>query len=166
MCQFKLGIYLSLTGTFFRVHDVKKWTEFALIEFEPKPFEDYDIDIKIEYCGVCGSDVSTISRYGNRKGPALKGVQVHTITGGWGQPSLVCLSFHSALNSELTMSSPSFPAMKSLGRWYVWAPRLHRSRSVIVLALGTCLCTTADKEDSRILKRPDLLLPAMRELQT
>lgn len=35
------------------------------LQFKPKPFEDRDIDIKIEACGVCGSDV-------------------HTITGGWG----------------------------------------------------------------------------------
>lgn len=38
-------------------------------QFKPKPFEEYDIDIKIEACGVCGSDV-------------------HTITGGWGEPNL------------------------------------------------------------------------------
>jgi hypothetical protein len=39
------------------VHDTKKWHDFKLIEFQPKAFEDYDVDIKIEYCGVCGSDV-------------------------------------------------------------------------------------------------------------
>lgn len=42
----------------YSVHDTKNWTNFKVIEFEPKPFEDYDIDIQIEYCGVCGSDVS------------------------------------------------------------------------------------------------------------
>jgi alcohol dehydrogenase (NADP+) len=30
------------------------------MEFEPKPFEGYDVDIKIEYCGVCGSDLHTL----------------------------------------------------------------------------------------------------------
>jgi alcohol dehydrogenase (NADP+) len=30
------------------------------MEFEPKPFEEYDVDIKIEYCGVCGSDLHTL----------------------------------------------------------------------------------------------------------
>ncbi|TVY81652.1 NADP-dependent alcohol dehydrogenase [Lachnellula suecica] len=34
-------------------------------QFKPKPFGDYDVDVKIHACGVCGSDV-------------------HTITGGWG----------------------------------------------------------------------------------
>lgn len=35
------------------------------LQFKPKPFEDYDVDIKIQACGVCASDV-------------------HTISGGWG----------------------------------------------------------------------------------
>jgi hypothetical protein len=34
-------------------------------KFKLKPFEEYDVDVKIEACGVCGSDV-------------------HAITGGWG----------------------------------------------------------------------------------
>lgn len=42
-------------------------------QFKLKPFEDYDIDVKIECCGVCGSDV-------------------HTITGGWGEgPLPICV---------------------------------------------------------------------------
>ena len=42
-------------------------------QFKPKKFEDRDIDIKIECCGVCGSDV-------------------HTITGGWGDcPLPICV---------------------------------------------------------------------------
>ena len=35
-------------------------------QFQLKPFEDYDVDIEIDACGVCGSDV-------------------HTVTGGWGK---------------------------------------------------------------------------------
>jgi len=74
----------------FMIEDQKKWTEFKKKEvcnlispadsdytdggqFKPKPFEDRDIDIKIEACGVCGSDV-------------------HTITGGWGDcPLPICV---------------------------------------------------------------------------
>ena len=42
-------------------------------QFKPKKFEDRDIDIKIECCGVCGSDV-------------------HTINGGWGDcPLPICV---------------------------------------------------------------------------
>lgn len=32
------------------------WTE-----YEPKPWEETDIDIKIEYSGICGSDIHTLS---------------------------------------------------------------------------------------------------------
>jgi len=39
--------------------------EFIKQEFQPKPFEDHDVDVKIEACGICGSDL-------------------HTISGGWG----------------------------------------------------------------------------------
>lgn len=30
-------------------------------EFTPKPFGDSDVDIKITHCGICGSDVHTLS---------------------------------------------------------------------------------------------------------
>jgi hypothetical protein len=42
-------------------------------QITPKIFEDRDVDIVNECCGVCGSDV-------------------HTITGGWGDLS-VCILF-------------------------------------------------------------------------
>lgn len=50
----------------FMVNDQKKWSEFKKQEFKPKTFGARDVDIEIECCGVCGSDV-------------------HTITGGWGE---------------------------------------------------------------------------------
>ncbi|KUJ21144.1 uncharacterized protein LY89DRAFT_681750 [Mollisia scopiformis] len=50
----------------FQIEDPKKWTEFHLNEFKPKPFGDHDVDIKILACGVCASDL-------------------HTISGGWGE---------------------------------------------------------------------------------
>ena len=36
---------------------MNNWSEFQLISFKPKGFGEYDVDIKIEYCGVCASDV-------------------------------------------------------------------------------------------------------------
>ena len=73
------------------IKDQSKWTEFekkevklrcwldSLVQisqfrqFKPKPFQDHDVDIKIECCGVCGSDV-------------------HTINGGWGDcPLPICV---------------------------------------------------------------------------
>ncbi|KAF5354922.1 hypothetical protein D9756_005664 [Leucocoprinus leucothites] len=59
----------------YAIHDTAKWNEFKVIDFKPKPAGDYDIDIKVEFCGVCGSDV-------------------HTITGGWGAPNLPLIVGH------------------------------------------------------------------------
>lgn len=50
----------------FTVHDPKTWQTFHKEEFKVKPFGEWDIDIAVDACGVCGSDV-------------------HTITGGWGE---------------------------------------------------------------------------------
>ena len=49
------------TAEGFQVDDHKKWTEFTKREFKLKPFEERDIDIAIDACGVCGSDVHTLS---------------------------------------------------------------------------------------------------------
>lgn len=49
----------------FRVKSDKTWDQFERQQWKPKQWEETDIDIEIECCGVCGSDV-------------------HTITGGWG----------------------------------------------------------------------------------
>ncbi|KAK0617084.1 hypothetical protein B0T14DRAFT_589456 [Immersiella caudata] len=49
----------------FVVDSPKAWNQFHKSELKPKPFEDNDIDVEIKCCGVCGSDV-------------------HTVTGGWG----------------------------------------------------------------------------------
>jgi len=54
------------TFTGFQVEGPETWTEFHKNEFTPKPFGDYDVDVKIQACGICGSDI-------------------HTITGGWGE---------------------------------------------------------------------------------
>lgn len=48
-------------------------TDSSYTQFKPKKFGPNDIDIKIECCGVCGSDV-------------------HSITGGWGEvPLPICV---------------------------------------------------------------------------
>ncbi|KAF2096503.1 GroES-like protein [Rhizodiscina lignyota] len=64
------------TATGFMHVDAKNWTKFekqeiehranfSVVKFPLKPFEDSDIDVAIDCCGVCGSDV-------------------HKISGGWG----------------------------------------------------------------------------------
>lgn len=48
--------------------------QFTKQEFQPKPFEDYDVDIKVEACGICGSDLHTISGgWGDQKWPLCVG---------------------------------------------------------------------------------------------
>jgi len=49
------------TFTGFQIEDPKKWTEFHKNELTPKPFGDFDVDVKIMACGVCASDLHTIS---------------------------------------------------------------------------------------------------------
>jgi alcohol dehydrogenase (NADP+) len=47
--------------TGFQVNSAETWLDFNKNEFQPKPFGDFDVDIKIECCGVCASDVHTIN---------------------------------------------------------------------------------------------------------
>jgi alcohol dehydrogenase (NADP+) len=55
------------------VHGSNTWTDFKKEEHELKPFGDLDVDVAIDACGMCGSDI-------------------HTITGGWGeQPFPLCV---------------------------------------------------------------------------
>jgi len=76
----------------YAVHDTKNWSKFDVIDFKLKSAEDYDIDIKIEYCGVCGSDV-------------------HTITGGWGEPNLPVVPGHE-ITGTVTRVGPKVTEFK------------------------------------------------------
>ncbi|TAQ85718.1 hypothetical protein B7494_g5949 [Chlorociboria aeruginascens] len=70
------------TFTGFQIEDPSKWTEFHKNELQPKPFGDYDVDIKIEACGVCGSDL-------------------HTISGGWGEQHFPLCVGHEIVGTAL-----------------------------------------------------------------
>ncbi|MCJ1360122.1 MAG: hypothetical protein MMC33_010125 [Icmadophila ericetorum] len=70
----------------FRVQTHEKWSDFKKEEYEPKPFGDRDIDIKIDACGVCGSDV-------------------HTITGGWGEAKLPLCVGHEIVGKAIKVGS-------------------------------------------------------------
>lgn len=59
----------------YAIHDTKKWEDFKKIDFESKTFGDHDIEVKINYCGVCGSDL-------------------HTIKGDWGTPMYPLIPGH------------------------------------------------------------------------
>jgi Zn-dependent alcohol dehydrogenase len=106
----------------FVISDMKKWSDFSKKEIKPKQFNDNDVDIKIECCGVCGSDV-------------------HTITGGWGDaPMPICVG-HEVIGRAVKVGSK----VKSVSGHihYLWCPVVHqhslipmyRSRSEIVSAV-------------------------------
>lgn len=55
--------------------DPNKWQELRVIDFQPKNFEADDVELTITHCGVCGSDV-------------------HTLTQGWGKSKLPLIAGH------------------------------------------------------------------------
>ena len=53
------------------------WRNLQLMQFQPKPFEDYDVDIEIDWCGVCGSDLHTLSNgWGGTMYPIVVGHEI------------------------------------------------------------------------------------------
>jgi len=70
-----MGYPEKFTG--FQIDAPDKWTEFHKREFQPKPFGDYDVDIKILACGVCASDLHTVSGgWGEQKFPLCVGHEI------------------------------------------------------------------------------------------
>ncbi|OJT05094.1 NADP-dependent alcohol dehydrogenase 6 [Trametes pubescens] len=55
--------------------DPSKWNDLKVIEFKPKTFAADDVEVAITHCGVCGSDV-------------------HTLTQGWGESKLPLVVGH------------------------------------------------------------------------
>ncbi|KAL2886759.1 NADP-dependent alcohol dehydrogenase 6 [Ceratocystis lukuohia] len=61
----------------FAITAPEKFKEPVPYEFKPKPFGEHDIDIKIEACGVCGSDLHTANGgWGNDKWPIVPGHEI------------------------------------------------------------------------------------------
>ncbi|KAJ0413655.1 chaperonin 10-like protein [Aspergillus carlsbadensis] len=55
-------------------------------EFEPKPWEETDVDIKITHCGICGSDL-------------------HTLRSGWGPTIYPCCVGHEIVGTAVRVGS-------------------------------------------------------------
>ena len=64
------------------------------LQFKPKAFGDFDIDIKIDACGVCGSDV-------------------HTITGGWGKVATLPLCVGHEIIGKAVKVGPKVKTVKT-----------------------------------------------------
>lgn len=74
------------TAVGFAVHDHKDFKTFKKHEYKLKKFEEYDIDIAIDACGVCGSDV-------------------HTTSGGWGDTPLPLVAGHEIVGRAIKVGS-------------------------------------------------------------
>ena len=70
----------------FQVTSEKNWSEFKKLEIKPKKFEEHDVDVEIDACGVCGSDV-------------------HTINGGWGEHPLPLCVGHEVIGRVVKTGS-------------------------------------------------------------
>ncbi|KAK8049847.1 oxidoreductase [Apiospora phragmitis] len=61
----------------FQVNSPDSYKSFHKQEFDVKPFGDNDVEIKIEACGVCSSDIHTISGgWGDQKFPLAVGHEI------------------------------------------------------------------------------------------
>ncbi|KAH7237199.1 chaperonin 10-like protein [Fusarium solani] len=69
----------------FGIPSAEEWNNPKRITFKPKPLEDYDIDVKIVACGVCGSDLHTATGgWGNKNWPIVPGHEIigHVVKAG------------------------------------------------------------------------------------
>lgn len=64
----------------YAIHDTSKYSEAKLLEFTPRKFGSKDVEIKVDHCGICGSDV-------------------HTVTNGWGGTKLPVIPGHEVIGS-------------------------------------------------------------------
>lgn len=76
--------------TGFQIESADRWQDFKKQEYPAKPFGDYDIDVEIECCGICGSDL-------------------HTISGGWGSQHFPLTVGHGAFSFLFSLFFPPFP---------------------------------------------------------
>ena len=52
----------ELTALVLASLDPSNWTDLKLTSFQPKTFKEEDVEIAITHCGVCGSDVHTLTQ--------------------------------------------------------------------------------------------------------
>ncbi|KAL1841804.1 hypothetical protein VTJ49DRAFT_6557 [Mycothermus thermophilus] len=62
-------------------------------EFEPKPWEETDVDIKVTHCGICGSDL-------------------HTLRSGWGPTKYPCCVGHEIVGTVVRVGSKAEGGLK------------------------------------------------------
>ena len=72
-------------------------------QYEPKPFEETDVDIKITHCGICGSDI-------------------HTLRSGWSTADYPVCKY----SLELLLLSLTLQASVNIDRFYNLLPFVNR----------------------------------------
>ena len=59
------------------IMDVKDWQHPKTVEFDPKVLGDHDVDVKVECCGVCGSDHhGSTGMWGEQPYPYIAGHEI------------------------------------------------------------------------------------------
>lgn len=81
----------SKTFTGWVAHDATSPLTFTT--YEPKPFTDTDIEIKVTHCGICGTDI-------------------HTLRSGWGPSDYPCVVGHEIIG-HVTRIGSSVPNLQS-----------------------------------------------------
>ena len=81
----------SKTFTGWVAHDATSPLTFTT--FEPKPFTDTDIEIKVSHCGICGTDI-------------------HTLRSGWGPSDYPCVVGHEIIG-HITRIGSNVPNLQS-----------------------------------------------------
>lgn len=57
--------------------DSSNWSDLKVVEFKPKNFQPEDVEIAITHCGVCGSDLHTLTQsWGESKLPLVAGHEI------------------------------------------------------------------------------------------
>ncbi|KAH8113050.1 GroES-like protein [Phellopilus nigrolimitatus] len=68
------------------ITDAKRWSEFSIVEYPGKNWEETDVEIAITHCGVCGSDI-------------------HTLSSGWGPVQVPMVVGHEIVGTAVRVGS-------------------------------------------------------------
>ncbi|KAI5120879.1 hypothetical protein M0805_002979 [Coniferiporia weirii] len=70
----------------YAVTDRNRWSDFSLVNFPSKNWEETDVEVAITHCGVCGSDI-------------------HTLTSGWGEFETPLVAGHEISGTAVRVGS-------------------------------------------------------------
>ncbi|KLO17374.1 GroES-like protein [Schizopora paradoxa] len=103
----------------YAITDADKWSQFKVVDFPSKNWEETDVEIAITHCGVCGSDV-------------------HTITSGWGGIETPLVVGHEIVGKAVRVGSKVSSGIKVGDRVGVGAQ---------VASCYDCKCCKTDNEN-------------------